>query len=76
MNDTPLESLKAGLHNSDLPLSVRLRAAIEAAPYAYPKLSVTAFLPAGSDFAKRLEKAIARSREVVRLIEQATSVAK
>jgi hypothetical protein len=37
MNDTPLDFLKAVYCNADLPLSVRLRPAIEAAPYVHPK---------------------------------------
>jgi hypothetical protein len=42
------------------PLSVRIRAAVEALPFESPKLSATAVLTA-ADFADRLEKAIARS---------------
>jgi hypothetical protein len=42
------------------PLSVRMRAAVEALPFESPKLSATAVLT-GEDFAERLEKAIARS---------------
>ena len=38
----------------------RLRAAIEAAPYCRPKLSVTAMI-GGKDFATALERAIERS---------------
>jgi hypothetical protein len=40
---------------------IRLRAAIEAAPYVHPKLSATAIIQ-GGDFAERLERAVARSR--------------
>jgi hypothetical protein len=47
--------------NEALPLTVRMRAATEAAPYVHPKLSATAVFPAGEDFATRLERAIARS---------------
>jgi hypothetical protein len=38
----PLNFLKAVYMNADLPLSVRMRAAIELMPYTYPKLAVVA----------------------------------
>jgi len=68
MTGTPLDFLTAIYCNADLPLSVRLRAAIEAAPYVHPKLSATAIIPGGGDFAERLKRCIARSREL-KLIE-------
>jgi hypothetical protein len=52
--------LKAVYLNESLPLSVRMKAAIEAAPYVHPKLSATAVLTS-EDFADRLERAILRS---------------
>ena len=61
---TPLEFLEAVYTNEDVPLPVRLRAAIEAAPYVHPKLSATALL-VGGDFADRLDRAIERSRRIV-----------
>jgi hypothetical protein len=51
---TPLGFLRAVYSNNDLPISMRMRAAIEPAPYVHPKLSATAFI-AESDFAERLE---------------------
>ena len=42
-----------------------MRAAIEAAPYFHPKLAVNANLNGGNDFATRLERAIARSGQVI-----------
>ena len=39
---TPLEFLEAVYSNEKLPLTVRMRAAIEAAPYKHPKLSAAA----------------------------------
>jgi hypothetical protein len=65
---TPLDFLKAVYLNESLPLPVRLRAAIEAAPYFHPKLSATAIL-AQADFAAQLERAIARSGMRPKLIE-------
>ena len=38
----PLSFLKAVYMNADLPLSVRMRAAIELMPFTHPKLAVTA----------------------------------
>ena len=61
---TPVEFLRAVYCYEAVPLSVRLRAAIEAAPYVHPKLSATAILEAG-DLAERLERAIERSHSVV-----------
>jgi hypothetical protein len=63
---TPLDFLKAVYLNEGLPLSVRMRAAIEAAPYMHAKLSATAILQS-ADFSEKLERAILRSG--VKLIE-------
>jgi hypothetical protein len=68
-----LEFLQAIYQNEGVPLSIRMRAAIEALPFETPKLSATALIPAGGDFAARLERAIARSREAPRLIEHSPS---
>ncbi len=57
---TPPDFLKAVFLNEGLPLSVRMRAAIEAAPYMHAKPSGTAIVQ-GADFSERLERAIARS---------------
>jgi hypothetical protein len=58
---SPLEFLQAVYSNEGLPLSARLKAAIEAAQYVHPKLAVTATVNAG-DFADQLERAVERSR--------------
>ena len=62
-----LEFLQAIYRSARVPLSVRMRAAIEARPCESPKLSATAILQ-GDGFAERLERAIARSGS--RLIER------
>jgi hypothetical protein len=65
---TPLEFLTAVYCNEGLPLSVRMRAAIECAQYRHPKLGVIATTSMNADdFASMLDRAIARSQ--VRLIE-------
>jgi hypothetical protein len=61
--------LQAIYRNQTMPLSIRMRAAIEALPFEHPKLSATAIIPGGEDFEARLKRAIARSREGIRLIE-------
>jgi hypothetical protein len=66
---TSLEFLQAVYLNEQLPLSVRMRAAIEAAPYEHAKISTVAvgYLTA-NDFASRLDRAVDRSSKV-KLIE-------
>ena len=62
---TPLDFLQAVYCNEGLPLSTRMKAAIEAAPYVHPKLSATAVM-SSEDFGDRLERAILRSLGVRR----------
>jgi hypothetical protein len=62
-----LEFLRAVYLNDQLPLSVRMRAAIEAAPYYHAKLAVTAHISDADSFAEKLERALMRSSG--RLIE-------
>ena len=66
---TALDFLRAIYHNDELPLRTRMAAAVAALPFETPKLSATALVPMGEEFAKRLEKAIQRSREGPKLIE-------
>jgi hypothetical protein len=66
-NPTPLDFLQAVYLNEGLPLSVRMKAAIEAAPYVHPKLSATAVM-SSEDFGDRLERAILRSLGVRRAL--------
>jgi hypothetical protein len=49
-------------------IGLRLRAAIAAAPFEHPRLSMTAVVTGGEDMARRLELAITRSNRV-RLVE-------
>jgi hypothetical protein len=59
---TPREFLEAIYLNNELPLSVRMKAAIECAPYVHPKLAVVATSSMSGDFTERIERGIARSR--------------
>ena len=61
--------LQAIYNNVEIPLRTRMAAAVAALPFETPKLSATALVPMGEEFAKRLERAIARSREGQRVIE-------
>jgi hypothetical protein len=66
---TPLEFLEAVYEDERLPLTVRMRAAIEAAPYVHPKLSAVGVNYMNSDgFGSQLDRAIERSNGA-RLIE-------
>jgi hypothetical protein len=55
----PLVFLKTVYMNGDLPLSVRMRAAIEVLPFTHPKLAVTAQV-SQTDFASLLDDRIKR----------------
>ena len=68
---TPLEFLEAVYRDEELPLSVRMRAAIEAAPYRHQKLSVAQHQHMhfnGGSFAEALDRCIERSRQPVPLL--------
>jgi hypothetical protein len=65
---TPLEFLEAVYCDEQLPLTVRMRAAIEAAPYKHPKLSAAAIGHFdGQTFAEALERCLERSSSPPRL---------
>jgi hypothetical protein len=66
-NYTSLEFLQAAYRCEELSLHVRMRAAMAALPFEYPKLAVTV-QTTPQDFAARLDAAIARS-ERARIIE-------
>ena len=63
----PLTFLKAVYMNAELPLSVRMRAAIELLPFTHPKLAVTAVV-SEQDFATVLDRRLKRIEEM-RLLE-------
>jgi hypothetical protein len=50
--------------NEAVPLQVRMKAAIEAAPYVHPKFALVATVPASGDFSAMLDRAIAASQAV------------
>lgn len=60
-----LDFLRSVYADPGQPIHRRLRAAIAALPFEYPKLAVVASLKGGGDFAARLEAAIARSGKVI-----------
>jgi hypothetical protein len=55
----PLNFLKAVYMDAKLPLSVRMRAAIELLPFTHPKLAVTALVNE-QDFATLLDRRLKR----------------
>jgi hypothetical protein len=59
----PLTFLKAVYMNAELPLSVRMRAAIELLPFTHPKLAVTAVV-SEQDFATVLDRRLKRIEEM------------
>jgi len=59
----PLSFLKAVYMNADLPLSVRMRAAIELLPFTHPKLAVTAVVNE-QNFAEVLERRLRNMERV------------
>ena len=59
----PLSFLKAVYMNAELPLSVRMRAAIELLPLTHPKLAVTAVV-SEQDFATVLDRRLKRIEEM------------
>jgi hypothetical protein len=59
-----LDFLRACYRNPSLPLSIRLRAASIAISFELPKLAVTAVLNNQEDFATRLDRCIARAKEM------------
>jgi hypothetical protein len=62
---TSLAFLQAVYANPELPLNIRLRAAVSAAPYEQPRLSVAIAVTPNEDFARRLELAVTRSARVI-----------
>lgn len=56
---TPADFLRAVYTDASVPLPLRIRAAVECAPYVHPKLS--AIFDVGRAMGRKLEEAIARS---------------
>jgi hypothetical protein len=65
----PLTFLKGIYMNDELPLSVRMRAAVEVLPFIHPKLAVTAQVTE-NDLAVLLDRRIKKFQEM-KLIEHA-----
>jgi hypothetical protein len=66
----PLTFLKAVYMNVELPLSVRMRAAMAVLPFTHPKLAVTAVV-SEQDFATVLDRRLKRIEEM-KLLERKT----
>ena len=69
----PLSFLKAVYMNAELPLSVRMRAAIEVLPFTHPKLAVTAVV-SDNDIATLLDRRLKRIEEMKTKAIEATPV--
>ena len=69
----PLSFLKAVYTNAELPLSVRMRAAIELLPFTHPKLAVTAVV-SEQDFATVLDRRLKRIEEMKAKVIEAKPV--
>jgi hypothetical protein len=60
-----LRFLQAIYRNPEVPLPVRMRAAMAALPFENPKLAVVATVDGNKDFAFQLDQAVERTRRVL-----------
>jgi hypothetical protein len=60
-----LSFLQAIYRNPEVPLPVRMRAAMAALPFENPKLAVVATVDGNKDFAFQLDQAVERTRRVL-----------
>ena len=60
-----LRFLQAIYRNPEVPLPVRMRAAMAALPFEKPKLAVVATVDGNKDFAFQLDQAVERTRRVL-----------
>jgi len=69
---SPLDFLCAVYRNAAIPLNTRIRAAVAAANYVHPKISIVA--TPGGNIAERLERLIIEQRKKPKLIEHAPTI--
>ena len=64
-NATSLDLLRAVYRCAALPLPTRIKCAIAAVQFEHPKLAVTAVIPQGDEWVKRMDECIEASSKVL-----------